>query len=205
MLRSVLRVHADIVINKCIQQFLIKPVRISWLTSCVQVLHAHWSSNWVTLKTYYPLSGVTKAVYFFARFVRGICHYPLRRSSVKKMVVSPRSFNTSWITDKGYAESSVIPFKRRKSMEKRNLSSFLGAMTMGDEYGDDEASITSFASISLTCSCIDFFATEYRYGGRRKGFGSVTTISCLMKWVCRRRPLSSKMSTCLTNNLLNSA
>jgi hypothetical protein len=122
------------------------------------------------------------------------------------MVASPRSFNTSWITGKGCVESSLILFKRRKSTQKRKFPSFLGAMAMGEEYGVDDTSIKPLAGISLTCSCVVFFfAAKYRYGGRRKGFGSIATISCLMKRVCRRGPLSSKMSTCLTNNLLNSA
>jgi hypothetical protein len=48
----------------------------------------------------------------------------LRRSSIEKIVASLRSFSTSWITGKGCAKSSVIPFKRRKSTQKRNFPSF---------------------------------------------------------------------------------
>jgi hypothetical protein len=78
------------------------------------------------------------------------------------MVALLRSFNTSWITGKGCAESSVIPFNCRKLTQKRNFPSFLEAMTMGEEYGDHDASMMPLASISFTCSWMDFlFATEY--------------------------------------------
>jgi hypothetical protein len=62
----------------------------------------------------------------------------------------------------GCAQSSVIPFKSRKSPQKRNFSFFLGAMTMGKEYGDDDVSITPLANISFTCSWMAyFFAADY--------------------------------------------
>jgi hypothetical protein len=144
------------------QHFLIRPTRASRPTSCMHVLPALWSPKVVTLNAYCPPSGVTKAVYFFARSVRGMTQYPLRWSSIEKMVASPRSFNTSWITSKGCAQSDVIPFKRQKSTQKRNFPFFLVAMTMGEEYHDDDASITPLANISFTCSWMVFFcAADY--------------------------------------------
>jgi hypothetical protein len=65
----------------------------------------------------------------------------------------------------------VILFKRRKSTQKRNFPSFLGALTMGEEYDNNNASMTPLVRISLICYCMAFFfAAEYRYDGRRKGF-----------------------------------
>jgi hypothetical protein len=55
---------------------------------------------------------------------------------MENMVALSRSFGISEMTLKSYVETSVIPFKYRKSIRKRNFLSFFGAMMIGEEYAE---------------------------------------------------------------------
>ena len=120
-----------------------------------------------------------KAVYCLQLSFKGICQYPLVRSSLVKYLALVILVTISSICGIGSLSNMVIELNFLKSIHRRMFPSGFDTSVIGLQYGLLEGLIISCSSIvSISFSIASLALKGVGYWCTFKGFVSVSLISC---------------------------